>query len=520
MSFVSYAFPFFLILSLLLYYLLPTKCQGTVLLLSGLLFYSWISPVLSLFLIAVTVPVYIWSNFFAENNSKAAFYFFLILTLIPLITFKYTHFILTNIEGLSGFFSLNVRFSIPALILPMGISFYTFKAISYLIDAERNTIRAEKNFFKLLLFVSFFPELIQGPISRYSDLSMTLYEEHKFNWTDIISGTRRILFGFFKKLIIADRIFIAVNTVFMDDVHSGAYIFFGMLMYVIRLYADFSGGIDICIGAARLFGIEVKENFKQPFFSRTLKEYWRRWHITMGSWFRAYIFYPVSTSSWMLNVIKFFRKKALKNSNKPKLSALYKRVSKRLPVYIATLTAWLATGIWHGASWNFVAWGLSNCVILIISEELEPFFKAVSLKLGLQNKALFRIFQSVRTFLIIAVLNLFDCTRSVRGAFFAFISMLRADNWSIFFDGSLLKLGINSFDYMIIFIAVFTVFCVDLFMYKMEFNKKNIVNSGDSGFINSAGFNLALIYILLFSVLIFGVYGRGYEAGSFIYNRF
>ena len=173
---------------------------------------------------------------------------------------------------------------------------------------------------------------------------------------------QRIMWGYFKKLVIADRILVAVNTIIRDpEVYQGAFALVGMLFYAFQLYADFTGGIDITIGIAQVLGIEVKENFNRPYFSKSIAEYWRRWHITLGTWFRDYLFYPISVSKPMMKVFKFTRER------------FGGAIGRRIPVYISTITVWFVTGIWHGASWNFIAWGMANCVVIIISQELEPF---------------------------------------------------------------------------------------------------------------------------------------------------
>ncbi|HOB20919.1 MAG TPA: MBOAT family O-acyltransferase, partial [Candidatus Atribacteria bacterium] len=245
----------------------------------------------------------------------------------------------------------------------MGISFYTFQTMGYIIDVYRGKHPAERNFFKLALFVSFFPQLIQGPISRFSDLAQTLYKEHSFDSRNISFGIQRILWGYFKKVVLADRILVAVNTLIKNpDTYQGAYVLIGMLFYAYQLYADFTGGIDITIGIAQVLGIEVKENFHRPYFSKNIVEYWRRWHITMGTWFRDYLFYPLSVSKPMLNISKHSRR------------LFGEALGKRIPVYLSTFIVWFATGIWHGASWNFIVWGLMNCVVILISQELKPFY--------------------------------------------------------------------------------------------------------------------------------------------------
>ena len=227
-----------------------------------------------------------------------------------LAVLKYTNFAISNVNSVLNGFGSSTRLEFVDFVLPMGISFYTFQSMGYLIDVYRGKYEAEKNPLKFALFVSFFPQLVQGPISRFDDLAKTLYEEHKFDATTVASGLQRILWGYFKKMVIADRMLVAVNTLIKGpEEYQGAYVFAGMLFYALELYADFTGGIDITIGIAEALGIRVTENFHRPYFSKNIKEYWNRWHITMGNWFTNYIFYPLSLTKSMQKLSKWGRAK-------------------------------------------------------------------------------------------------------------------------------------------------------------------------------------------------------------------
>ena len=215
---------------------------------------------------------------------------------------KYADFLLGNVNGIIGLFGGGEEtVPLPHFLLPMGISFYIFQSMGYLLDVYRNKYQPQRNLGKFALFVSFFPQLIQGPISRYDALAPSLLAEHRWDTTTVAFGLQRMLWGFFKKLVVADRLMAVVRTLSGNpDEYQGVYVLALMAVYAVTLYADFTGGIDVTIGAAQCLGIEVAENFNRPFFSKSTAEYWRRWHITMGSWFRDYIFYPVSISKTML----------------------------------------------------------------------------------------------------------------------------------------------------------------------------------------------------------------------------
>ena len=304
-------------------------------------------------------------------------------------------------------------------VLPLGISFYTFQTVSYIIDVYWEKVEAEKNIFRVALFTSFFPLLIQGPISRYGELTETLFAEHKADFKQISFGLQRILWGYFKKLVIADRLLVAVTTLCGDPAaYTGAYVFFGAMFYAAELYADFTGGIDITIGIAQVLGVKVQENFIRPYFSRNIAEYWRRWHISMGTWFKDYIFYPLSVAPWLLKLSKKARK------------SISDGFGKKLSVYVSTIITWFLTGLWHGAAWNFVVWGLLNAVFILAGEEYKP----VATRFRTKHERLvstfgYRVFETLRTFLLVSSFRILDCYRDVAISFKAFFSVFTDFNW-------------------------------------------------------------------------------------------
>lgn len=530
MLFTSYEFIGFVAVLLLVYYLIPKRYQWVLLLAASYAFYFIADPRYLFYIITTTVTIYGAARMmdknlenqttylkqhkeelskdekkeFKKQQKKIRLRWALVAGAVNigiLAVVKYLNFILDNMNAVLQTFGQAEQFSLCALILPMGISFYTFQALGYLIDVYRGTIPAEKNLFKFALFVSFFPQLVQGPISRFGDLSQTLYKEHSFDSKVVCYGLQRVLWGFFKKLVVADRIFAGVSTIIGDiDTYHGAYAFVGMIFYTIQLYADFTGGIDITIGIAEALGIKVMENFNLPYFSTSLKEYWRRWHISMCNWFRDYIFYPVSTSSALQKFSKFLRK----NVNEV--------VRKRLPVYIATFVVWFTTGLWHGASWNFIVWGLANWAVLMISEELEPLYVKFHGKYHLEDKAGYRVFQIARTFMLICCLNMFDCYVSVADTFKAFASMFTASNWNILWNGALLEIGLTGLDYGILVFGILVLFAVSFTQTKGKVRDKIAAKPYPVRF--TVWFGLFIVILLL------GAYGIGYDSSQFIYNRF
>lgn len=529
MLFTSYCFIGFLIVLFLLYYKIPGKYQWGLLLIASYLFYA-VAGAQFLIYIGVTTLSTWYAGLRMEKvkqqytgyrklhkaemtkeekkshkqEEKKKQRIWLLLCLFfnfgILAVVKYTNFAISNINyflNLAGRGPLNFL----SLALPMGISFYTFQSMGYLIDVYRGTCEPERNLGKFALFVSFFPQLIQGPISRFADLSKTLWIPHAFDKKQVIFGIERILWGFFKKLVIADRIVAGVNTIIRDpDQYQGVYVLVGMLFYACELYADFTGGIDITIGVAQVLGIKIKENFERPYFSKSIKEYWRRWHITMGTWFTDYIFYPISVSMPMLRLSKCLRAK------------FGEAVGKRVPVYCATILVWFTTGIWHGASWNFIVWGLMNCLVIMVSQEMEPFYRWFHSKFSVKDRWLFRAFQVGRTILLMSALRMFDCYRDVPLTFRMFGNMLTGRNYSVLFQGGLMNIGLTAADYIVLSIGVVTMLVVSLVQRRGSVR--------EALYAKSPAVQLGVVYLLLFSVLIFGAYGLGYDASQFIYNQF
>ncbi|MCD8027166.1 MAG: hypothetical protein LUF02_00550, partial [Erysipelotrichaceae bacterium] len=409
---------------------------------------------------------------------------------------KYADFVISNINAL---FQLDLGYF--SFVVPLGISYYTFMSMGYIIDVYRGKYPPQGNILKFALFTSFFPQLIQGPIGRYDEMSKTLYGYHPFDNQKIYYGIQRIIWGYFKKLVIADRILIACNTIFSSpDEFTGIFVFVGLMFYSIDIYCDFTGGIDIAIGVAELFGVQLTENFNRPYFSKSLSEFWNRWHITMCTWFKDYIFYPISVCNPMLKLSKWSRK------------TFGDAIGKRIPVYLATLVVWFLTGVWHGAAWSFIAWGLGNAIVLLISQELHPFYHWFHERFDVANKFWYRLFQVGRTFLLVSFLRIFDCYGDVGLAFQMLGRMFTQMNIGQLLNGSLLQLGLTIQDYIIVIVGVLILLAVSLLQRKVKVRdyiskKKPVVQ-------------FALYYVLIFVIVIFGVYGIGYDATSFIYNQF
>ncbi|SDB33839.1 D-alanyl-lipoteichoic acid acyltransferase DltB, MBOAT superfamily [Pseudobutyrivibrio sp. YE44] len=530
MLFTSYEFLGFLLIVFIVYYLLPGRAQWPFLLLASYTFYFIADPRYLIFIFITTVTTFFAAKeisdkkeafelWFKEHKKeyekderkalkakehaveKKIFLACLLCNLGILAVTKYTNFTISNVNNILGAIGNKGTISFVDVIIPMGISFYTFQSMGYLIDVYNGKFKAQNNLFKFALFVSFFPQLVQGPISRYADLSQTLFEEHRFQWRTVSFGLQRILWGFFKKLVIADRILVAVQAIIGDpDTYNGFYAFAGAMFYALELYADFTGGIDITIGVAETMGIKVTENFIRPYFSKNIKEYWNRWHITMGTWFTDYIFYPISASQFMMKLSKKSR------------ARLGNNLGKRVPVYLSSFIVWFTTGIWHGASWNFIVWGLGNFVVIMISQELEPFYRWFHSKVKVEDTFGWKLFRVVRTVLIMSSLRMFDCYRDVPLTFKMFGSIFTKSHLSQLNGDAFIGMGITEYDYAVVFVAMLLLVAVSLIQRSGSVRAKIAEKAAPVRFI--------LWYGLFMVTLIFGAYGIGYSASQFIYNQF
>ncbi len=530
MLFTSAAFLLFAAVTLVLYFSVPGRMQWWVLLGASLVFYLLSGPEYFLFIIytaAVTYLTGFWmqkkadaEDAFVEANretlDKAARKAYrakgkkirrrilaggLLLGFGMLAVLKYTAFVMEGVNGIALLFGAD-GLTVPSLLLPLGISFYTFQSMGYLIDVYRKTTRAEMHPLKLLLFVSFFPQLLQGPISRFGDLAGQLLTPHKFEGFAFRAGLLRVLWGGFKKVVLADTVMVAIKTLILGaETYTGVYVFLLILLYSAQIYGDFTGGIDITIGLSEMMGIRLKENFDSPFSSRSTKEYWNRWHITMGSWFTDYIFYPLSVSRPMQRLSVVSTEK------------LGKGLGMRLPVYLATIATWFLTGLWHGAGWNFIVWGLLNCLVILVSRELEPLYRRFNKRFPrLSASSFWHAWQAVRTFLIMGLIRSLDCYRDVGLTFRLWGSMLTTFNFGELFGDKmpLLKL-LPVASWIVVAIGIAAIFAVS----KMGKDKPVRYRVADKPILTAA-----LGCLVLVVILIFGAYGIGYDASQFIYTQF
>lgn len=412
MTLTSQLFFIFLIAMVAAYYLLPWF-QKYILLIGGFGFYFLLSS-MSKGRLAIII-VYVWAVTYlgailieragikagSDATVKAVTSLTLTAMIVPLFVFKYAYNLATEFAGL---FNIGADFSFLQFATVAGMSYYMLSAMGYVIEVAWGSIKAEKNPVTVGLFIFYFPQLISGPISRFTEMKEQFEARHALKAENISRGLRRMIFGYFKLLIIAELYGRAVKGVFADpDGYSGIGIVVAAFFYIIQLYGDFSGCIDICMGASILFDIKLPENFRAPFLATSVREYWHRWHITLGEWFRDYVMYPLQRMKSMTK---------LSNSLKKSIG---KKAARNVPVYIATLIIWILIGIWHGGTaYYFLASGLIPGVTLIISIMIGPWLTKVTQKAGIRtDTAGFRVFERARTLFLVAMGWMFICAKSV-----------------------------------------------------------------------------------------------------------
>lgn len=522
MNFVSITFLCFVVVLLIVYYRIPKKGQWGLLLAASYLFYLWAGINYLFFILFTTGTVYATAyridrqqeqqsvylkvhreqmtreerkayKTTVKNRNRRYMILCLVLNFSVLVGCK-----LSLIEPIRSALQEG-RLSFLSLGLPMGISFYLFQSAGYLMDVYHEKVKAEQNIFRFALFVSFFPQLLQGPISKYSELTKTLYAPHSFNAKQVSFGVQRMLWGYMKKLVIADRIAIAVISLKAAE-YTGAGFFVLTVFYAIQIYCDFTGGIDVAIGLSEAMGIVLPENFVRPYFSKNIAEYWRRWHITLGEWMKDYIFYPVSVCKPMLKLARASRKH-LGN------------FGKRVPVYVASVVTWFVTGIWHGITPNFVVWGMMNCFVIVISEELEPLYRKFHQRFHLNEKKWYGGFEILRMFFLMNLIRTCDLFPHVGDYFARLGSLFTAFDCTFFYDGSLLQLGLTGLDYGIIAAGILLVFSVSVMQEKHGSVREILARQSDL-------VQYSVVYGLMLLILLLGNYGVGYHPANFIYNQF
>ena len=469
MDFLSLAFAVFFIISVICYYAVPKKLRWGVLLLSSVIFYVWSVPYLIGYLLFSAVTSYIYGKWVEKHKEHGN----IVLALV----------ILANLAVL-----LTVKFAPLAgisILAPMGISFYTLQVIAYCVDVYKGKTEAQSNFFKYLLFVSFFPQILQGPIPRYSQLKGQLFEGHAFDYKTVKFGFQLILWGMFLKMVIADRAAIFVNAVFPEyHLYEGMVLAVAAVLYSIQLYTDFLGCVCIAMGAAEVYGIKLQTNFERPYMAVSIKDFWRCWHISLSSWLRDYVYIPLG------------------GNRKGKLRR-----------YINLMLTFFVSGIWHGSGLQYIFWGLMQGGYQVAGEILQPIRKKVRNVLKIdENSGFYVLWQRVCTFVLITISWVIFRSANLSAG----LSMLKRivtdiTPW-VLFDGTLYGFGIEARSFMAL------ILCIVLVMVIEHFQEKGNIREMLSQQHIIVRWSIYLGAIALVAVL--GVYGPGYSATQFLYGQF
>lgn len=512
----------------LIYQLVPQKIRWCVLLSAGYVFFWIISGKLVLFLMGTTVFTHYisvlmsWLNLRCQYETgnkdrhlekqialkykkyRKGLLIFGIVVLVGVLAYlKYFNFFADNMNSLFTAGGINFRVEPKTLLLPIGISFYTLQAVGYLADVYWDKVKVHPHPGKLALFLGFFPQIMEGPISMYSQTADALWEGKPIRVENIADGSIRILWGLFKKMIIADRLNILVKTVFDQyENYNGVVVVVAAVAYTVQLYMEFSGCMDIILGSGKIFGISLPENFRQPFASRNAAEFWRRWHITLGVWFKTYIFYPITVSKLVKRWNKFSKKHFGKYIAKLGVSAM------------ALFPVWLCNGLWHGPRWSYIFYGLYYFVLLLASVAVEP-VKNTLIRIGHidENALYWRIPQILKTWVIIFTGELFFRANGLKAGFHMFESIFHNFNLSSLWDGTLLTLGLDLGDFLAIVSG-----CLIAAIVGMIKERKLLPDQGLRAVATPVRW--AVVYGLIFAVLLFGAYGNGYQQVDMIYAGF
>lgn len=486
MLFNSWQYLFFYPIVVLIYFVLPKKGKNTWLLVSSYYFYMGWNVKYIVLLFFTTVVTYTGAFLIEKYRKKGFLFLTIVLNFGVLFYFKYVQFAWDNLGHICN------RLGIPFtehefdILLPVGISFFTFQAVGYTIDVYRKEIYAERNFLRYALFVSFFPQLVAGPIERSKNLLKQLDKTYAYSYDRMREGLLLMLWGFFLKLVIADRAAIFVDTVFADTKkYAGLYIVVATVIFAFQIYCDFYGYSVIAMGSARIIGLNLMDNFNAPYFSKSVAEFWRRWHISLSTWFRDYLYIPLGGS----------RKGKIRN-------------------YLNLMIVFLTSGLWHGAAWTYVTWGGINGGLQVLSkvtENLRTYAKKIFC-IG-EGRFSHRLLQTVTTFCMIDFSWLFFRLRGMRDFLPVFRSIVSNFNPWIFTDGSLFQCGLDRKNYYLLGFSIVILMFADYYKYiGVVIHKKILQQDFWFRWLVFAGGTLF--------VLIFGVWGGNYDAKNFIYFQF
>lgn len=487
MNYLSLTFAAFVLVVALFYYLLPKKCRGGVLLIASLVFFGCFDLRYLLFLLFAALSTFLAAKFLEKAKKKKLLIGACIAANAAVwLLIKEVPWLLDTFGRVLGKIGIDIEIPAFSLLVPVGISYFTLQAIAYLVDVAKGKIEPEKRFWRYLLFLSWFPAIVQGPISRYDELQPQLFNQRKFSYEGARRSLVLILFGLVKKMVIADRLGIFANDCFANHGElSGIILYLGALAYSFQLYADFSGCVDICRGVSGLFGVEMVHNFNRPYLATSIKEFWGRWHISLSRWLKDYIYIPLGGNR--------------------------KGTGRK---YLNIIATFLVSGLWHGAGFHFFLWGLMHAIYQVVGAATLSIREKIKAFMGVKKgSASERIYQTLITFHLVALAWIVFRSSGLMTAVAYLKNMFSAFEPWILFDGTLFQHGLSQNHFILLIAHLIGLFALERKYKKQEDSVEALL-----------GTHLILrwvIYIvLIFDVLLFGVYGSGYDVASFMYGGF
>ena len=481
------------------YYIIPHKVRYLFLLAASYFFYMCWNPKYALLMLTSTIITYLSGllidsvgkkDSYTEKKKKDLKKVFVALSFISnlliLFFFKYYDLLSDTLSRIGS--AIGIVINVPEfdIILPVGISFYTFQALSYTLDVYRKEIYAEKNFFKYALFVSFFPQLVAGPIERSKNLLIQINQRKRFNFDEARIGFALMVFGFFQKLVLADRISVVVDAVYNNYTDcTGFQLLIATILFAFQIYCDFGSYSNIAIGAAKIMGFKLMDNFNTPYFSRSVSEFWRRWHISLSTWFRDYLYIPLGGSK-----------------------------KGKVRKYINIMIVFITSGLWHGANWHFCLWGGLNGLFQVIGDILKPIRQKIKSFLHIDDKVMsHKILQGLITFALIDFAWIFFRASFRQGlAIVQRILGFSGQRWFTY-GNNLAMMQIDSRDLNVLIVAFAVLLIVSVFRIKNIRMSEWLIKQG-------TWLRWIILLALIFGTLIFGIYGAQFDASQFIYFQF
>ena len=497
MLFNSIDFMLFFPVVVLGYYLLPHKVRYIWVLVSSYYFYMCWNAAYGLILFGTTGVTYLGARILdkgyhfkdrglTDKQRKIVVALVAVICLSLLGFFKYTAFFLQNLQRIFSF--LHITYTVPefSILLPVGISFYLFQSLGYVIDVYRGDIQAEKNFLLYATFISFFPQLVAGPIERADKLLTQFSERHMFDYQKVKENLLLMLWGLFMKMVVADRIAIFVDAVYNDYANYGGWLLvIATILFAFQIYCDFAGYSTIAVGAAGVMGFTLMENFKSPYCASGVRDFWSRWHISLTGWFKDYVYIPLGGNR---------RGKFRKNIN--------------------TLIVFFLSGLWHGANWSFICWGFLNGIFIVLEDVIKEIRNKVYSVLKIKRDfVVLRLLKIIITFALVDFTWIFFRARGTKDALNIIKKMSQLNNFNVFYDNTIYFYIMEKHCYIMMLISILVLIIVDVchnhdIHFRTIISRQNIV------------VRWVLYFGLIMSILILGVWGPSFNETAFIYFQF